>query len=54
MAIATAVVIGNILYVRDERGQTLFTRSVIGGELMVTGRSYRFAILRMCLSQSDC
>lgn len=48
MAIATAVVIGNILYVKDARGQTLFTRSINGGELMgYTGSTVTIRIGRL-------
>jgi hypothetical protein len=48
MAIATALVIGNILYVKDERGRTLFTRSVFGGELMgYTGSAVTIRIGRL-------
>ncbi|MDQ6867738.1 MAG: hypothetical protein M3178_04820 [Pseudomonadota bacterium] len=45
MAIATAIVIGNMLYVKDERGRTLFTKSIVGGELMgYTGSSVTIRI----------
>jgi hypothetical protein len=48
MVIATAVVIGNILYVKDERGQTLFTRSMVGGELLgYTGSTVTIRIGRL-------
>jgi hypothetical protein len=48
MAIATAVVIGNMLYVKDERGRTLFTKSLVGGELMgYTGSAVTIRIGRL-------
>jgi hypothetical protein len=40
MAIATAIVSGGMLYVKDERGRILFSRPLAGGELMgYTGRT---------------
>jgi len=48
MAIATAVVIGNMLYVKDKRGSLLFTKSLIGGELMgFTGSAVTIRIGRL-------
>jgi hypothetical protein len=34
MAIATAIVIGNMLYVKDKLGSILFTKNIIGSELI--------------------
>jgi hypothetical protein len=48
MAIATAVVIGNMLYVKDERGRTLFARGMFGGELLgYTGSTVTIRIGRV-------
>lgn len=48
MAIATAIVIGNMLYVKDGCGMVLFTKSILGGELMgYTGSAVTIRIGRL-------
>lgn len=48
MAIATAIVIGNMLYVKDKRGMLLFTKSLVGAELLsYTGSTVTIRIGRL-------
>lgn len=48
MAIATVIVIGNMLYVKDKHGMLLFTKSFIGSQLLgYTGSTVTIRIGRM-------